>query len=129
MAEFQEVMRQYDRMCSHYEECAGCPFHKNVVWCIKKIGGKRYVNGNAKPAEELIMSWAAEHPEPVYPSWEEWLLSVGGGKEQTLEIRGYSGNTEVVDFETHVIALSEPIPAETAKRLGVKPKEGTEWEN
>ena len=109
MAEFQEVMRQYDRMCSHYEECAGCPFHRNVIWCIKKIGGKRYVNENARPAEEIIMAWAAEHPEPVYPTWTEYFRMIG-------VFPSWSGH-EILDA-TH-------IPAETAKKLGVEPKEVT----
>lgn len=128
MAEYSAVIKEAKRMCWHYTQGGNhdkCPMYPacNVSQC-RKIAFER-------PAdfEERIMAWAAEHPEPVYPSWDEWLLSVGGGKEQTYEVHGYSGNTEVVDFETQVIALNEPIPAETAKRLGVKPKEGTEWEN
>lgn len=108
MAEFQEVMRQYDRMCSHYEECADCPFHRNVIWCIKKIGGKRYVNENARPAEEIIMAWAAKHPEPVYPSYIEVF---GWGHEKTW--------AEIKDI------LANPIPADLAKKLNVDPKEVT----
>lgn len=126
MAEFQDVMKQWRRMCDKMREQGD--------WCqsaICPLGGKCQFPSttDSVTVEKIVMEWAAENPEPVYPSWDEWLLSVGGGKEQTYEVHGYSGNTEVVDFETQVIALNEPIPAETAKRLGVKPKEGTEWEN
>ena len=108
MAEFQEVMRQYDRMCSHYEECAGCPFHRNVIWCIKKIGGKRYVNENARPAEEIIMAWAAKHPEPVYPSY--------------IEVFGWAHKKTWAEIKD---ILANPIPADLAKKLNVDPKEVT----
>lgn len=112
MAEFQEVMRQYDRMCSHYEECAGCPFHRNVIWCIKKIGGKRYVNENARPAEEIIMAWAAEHPEPQYPTWIEFFLTLG------LSERDGDG------YRLRVEELNKPMDPGIAQELGVNPKEG-----
>ena len=108
MAEFQEVMRQYDRMCSHYEECAGCPFHRNVIWCIKKIGGKRYVNEHARPAEEIIMAWAAKHPEPVYPSY--------------IEVFGWAHKKTWAEIKD---ILANPIPADLAKKLNVDPKEVT----
>lgn len=55
----------------------------------------------------------------TYPTWAEWLLSVGGGKKRSFEIRGYEGNTEIYDNETVVVALNAPIPAELAKRFGV----------
>lgn len=72
MAEFSEVMRQWGRYCkgyteNHNDDCDGCPF---------KLNGScnSYAKDNAQYAEQIekhIMSWAAEHPEPVYPSWVE----------------------------------------------------------
>ena len=113
MAEFQEVMRQYDRMCSHYEECADCPFHRNVVWCIKKIGGKRYVNENARSAEELIMSWAAEHPERMKTTWGEYLCNIGLIPDCT-------------ESEDVVLRLfNNVIPTDIAQKLEIEPKEDT----
>ena len=114
MAEFQEVMRQYDRMCSHFEECADCPFHKNVIWCIKKIGGKRYVNENAKSAEKLIMDWAAEHPEPVYPTWYEVMAKFG-------VIDGLLGDKTLGEHVVDML-IKKRISADLAQKLGIEPK-------
>lgn len=78
-------------------------------------------------AETIITTWAAEHPEPVYPTWREWLIKLG-----------------IVSFETDFRALldtrpttlantvkayineegSKPIPADIAQKLGIEPKEG-----
>ena len=62
---------------------------------------------NTADIERKVMSWAAEHPEPVYPTWREWLseqgvLSAGGLWEKAFE----------------------PIPADIAEKLGIQPKEG-----
>lgn len=53
--------------------------------------------------EELVMSWAAENPEPVYPSWGTWLAAKFG--YDLCEI------------------MYEPIPADIAQKLGIEPKE------
>ena len=69
----------------------------------------------------------AESTVKTYPTWAEWLLSVGGGKQRSFEIRGYAGSTEIYDNETVVVALNDPIPAEFAKKLGAihqAPQEG-----
>jgi hypothetical protein len=26
--------------------------------------------------EKIVMSWAAEHPEPKYPTWMEYLFTI-----------------------------------------------------
>ena len=37
--------------------------------------GPIYESGNAEPdvIEREVMSWAAENPEPVYPTWYEFM--------------------------------------------------------
>lgn len=106
MAEFQEVMRQWGRYCkgyteSHNDDCDGCPFEINGS-C------NSYAKDNAQYAEQIekhIMSWAAEHPEPVYPTWAEYLMHV-------YQDVSYSR------------ILGETIPADIAQKLGIEPKEG-----
>lgn len=119
MAEFQEVMRQWVRarkatygINGEYEHLSNRVLNYWTDECIAQL-------------EKEVMQWAAEHPEPVYPTWAEWLLTVGGGVEKTFETGGYSGNTWVEDYETVVVALDSRIPADTAHMLGVKPKEET----
>lgn len=67
-----------------------------------------------KKFEELVMAWVAEHPEPVYPTWGEWLMSIG-------VINGVHphGATDALGN------LKKPIPADIAERLGIKPKDVT----
>lgn len=100
MAEWMEVMSQFDRMCSYYQrehECPmGCPMiGVNISQC-RKIAFE-YPDS----VEEIVMSWATKHPEPVYPTWEEWLTTLG-----------------VQSFNE----LSKPIPADIAEKLGIEPK-------
>ena len=111
MAEFKEVMRQWGRYCkgyteNHNDDCDGCPFEINGS-CTS------YAKDNAQRAEQIekrIMSWAAEHPEPVYPTWEQAIA----------EMYLRSGRTKY-----HNIAewkINEPIPADIAQKLGIEPK-------
>ena len=109
MAEFTEVCKQWRRMCDSfgdkacqsYRPCAEqCPVGANPV-----CGELREATpDDIQKFEWAVMAWAAEHPEPKYPSWEEYLCSIG--------FCSYN-------------SLSEPIPADIAQKLGLKPKEGT----
>ena len=62
--------------------------------------------------EKVITAWAAEHLEPVYPTWEEWLIMQGIIKE----------NPNGVGWP--MPKLFERIPADTAEKLGIQPNEG-----
>ena len=103
MVEFQEVMMQFDRMCLHNRHNNICPMGCDM----------RGINPNqcqkmafVRPAEfeRLVMKWAADHPEPVYPTWYEFLTNV------------YPTAWQII-AEKH-------IPADMAQKLGLKPKEG-----
>ena len=114
MAEFQEVMRQWGRYCKGYTEnhndgCIGCPFEINGS-C------NSYAKDNVQYAEQIekhIMSWAAEHPEPVYPTWWEYLTRI------------HAIFPAMGDFQKCVDDLATtPIPADIAQKLGIEPKGG-----
>ena len=100
MAEFSEVMKQLNRICTK-SDCTNCPMES--MGCCGNIGFHCSNPIKAERIEKIVMQWAAEHPEPKYPSWEEYLCSIGF----------WSYNS-----------LSKPIPADIAKRLGIEPKEG-----
>ena len=111
MAEFQEVMRQLNRMCSYYPNCkdSGCPL-------FGECGNIGSHSSNAKQSmriEERVMAWAAEHPEPVYPTWAEYLVGIG--------VIPHEIRLETADalMDTHLL---KPIPADIAKKLGIEPK-------
>lgn len=116
MAEFQKVMREWKRMCKSRGNIPD-----DFVGAESAL---LFAFDRPEEIERLVMEWAAEHPEPVYPTWAEWLLEIGGGEKKHIETGGYSGNTWVTDYETFVVALDSTIPDNTARMLGVKPKEG-----
>ena len=115
MAEFQDVMRQWVR--ARKATASSCEENVLSVYPLET-----YDDALIADIERNVMQWAADHPEPVYPTWAEWLLEVGGGVEKLFEAGGYSGNTYVADLETVVVAHNTQIPADTAHMLGVKPK-------
>lgn len=102
MAEFQEVMRQYQRMCKG-RECKNCPIGiSSIKDCFCRNG---YISelGHFEETEEIVMLWAAENPEPVYPTWGEYLHTLHN--------------------EPSSRELSKPIPDNIAQKLGLQPKE------
>lgn len=116
MAEFQEVMRQWERMCESIgvHDRIKCPLvHALDIPNCESCSESVFID----PAhtEEIVMSWAAEHPEPKYPTWWEWLSD-----------SGFVAKKVPPDFAFELIetGLVEPIPADVAEKLGIQPKEG-----
>lgn len=104
MAEFQEVLRQFDRMCKANAGCLNCPLHEpDGVSDRCSIGA--FVNDSER-IEREVMAWAAEH-SVVYPTWYRWLTMMGA----------------VTSSDDLWMDLQQPIPAEIAEKLGIKPKE------
>jgi hypothetical protein len=69
--------------------------------------------------EAAVMRWAAEHPEPVYPTWGEWLVAQDIITEYGRIECGGSGVCGVFTDKG-----GQPIPADIAQKLGIEPKEG-----
>jgi hypothetical protein len=102
MAKFQEVMKQWRRFCKSHSNCGECEFDG------KDICGQAHLSDVPYSDMELrIMAWAAEHPEPVYPAWRDWLRS-------QYPMMGPYTMTDI---------LEAPIPADIAQKLGIEPKE------
>lgn len=111
MAEYVEVIKQKKRMCNSTLCCKCDIFHlsgENIENC------PQFISNNPSKAEKIIMSWAAEHPEPVYPTWYEWLTSIGA---VTRKVKP--------DVASNLIetGLLDPIPANIAEKLGIISKE------
>lgn len=124
MAEFQEVARHWKRMCSRYwtiTSCHGCPIaeHEGAYEACSAY------ETDVVKMEELVMDWAAEHREPVYPTWEEWLLDNGVFEPDNVLINGkcrfYMEGKPVLNIPTKKIY--DRIPADIAEKLGLEPKE------
>ena len=118
MAEFQEVMAHFKRMCEYYQRKQECPMGcimsgMNRSQCMREAFEKPITT------EKTIMQWAAEHPEPVYPTWFEWL------EEQKILAAAKSEGTETIfDTVLPTPAMFDSIPADVAEALKIPPKEG-----
>lgn len=116
MAYFVQTMKDWKRMCNamgqedEYNACEKCGL--GLFGC-PAIYEKECDSVDWKHVEEVVTAWAAEHPEPVYPSWGEYL-------EKVIT----HGNCETV-ISFAVYAMQQPIPADIAQKLGIGPKEGS----
>ena len=86
-------------MCQHMDKEYGNSSCDNCPLCgcsaVYEMCGKE----NFASMERDISTWAAEHPV-VYPTWWDWFAAGG-------------------------LDPDDPIPADTAQKLGIEPKEGT----
>ena len=104
MAEFIEVARAKRRMCNaHKKKCSECKLQGNC----SLLNVFAYNDNEVKKLENEVISWAAEHPEPVYPTWGQYF-------------RRYYGLEYCKGHEM----LLENIPADIAQKLGIELKEG-----
>ena len=106
MAEFSEVIKQFKRMCNngHCATATGCPMYPscNIGQC-RRIAFER-----PSDFEQRVMSWAAENPEPQYPTWYRWLIMMNA----------------IGSVEDLFSDLQREIPAVIAQQLGIEPEEG-----
>ena len=111
MAEFTSAMHEWARMCNaHTDNCQSCPLNGNP-FCEKEIFD--LTPSVIKKAEQIIMAWAEEHPEPVYETWYEWLKDNG--------LTFHDAESSWIGFTERI---HHPIPADIAEKLGIEPKEG-----
>ena len=134
MAEFTEIVKQAHRMCESYDnECdTSCPLGRanepagmKLCECIGFTDPE-----SAKEIEKRVLAWAAEHPEQVYPSWDEAWKNLFPGAKKAPCPRAFFGCECMVDIGCTECG-SRPIPAEIAEKLGIlagklgiRPKEG-----
>lgn len=134
MTHFSQVMHDWKRMCdkmdkTHGEEaCSYCPiFHTDTIaGCCDAIYEDLAANIDWDKVASIVEAWATEHPEPVYPTWAEWLIEQGLAEHKTVFSHEYHADAlYVTDFDTALNkAVHKPIPANIAEKLGLKPKEG-----
>lgn len=81
MVEFLEVMKQWQRMCKELRKCIVCPVNDYTNGSGYACGISKSMSAdNLADFERTIMTWAAEHPEPRWPSWNEaWRQLFPGG--------------------------------------------------
>ena len=107
MAEWMEVMNQSNRMCWHYQrkrECPmGCPMNGLNISQCRKVAFEQ-----PEVTEKTVMDWAEEHPELIYPTCGEWLMSIG-------VINGVHPHGAIDALGN----LKQPIPVDIAENLGI----------
>ena len=118
MADFVQVMKDWRRMCSTIQSenkktpfeswCHNCPIEQ---FCVIDTEINDLTDNVFRVIDERIQSWAAEHPEPVYPTMAKYLEQFG------ITIR--RDGTVQADF----FKANEPMSETLAKKLGVEPKE------
>ena len=122
MAEFVTVMSEFMRLCDSFKYCEGCPVDQAGFSCDCDHQG--YSKTGAAELEHIIMTWAAEHPEPVYPLWGEWLTSIGAARRVPTGIPFQLVNGDIVDPPYEIeVNLYDHIPADIVEKLGIPPKE------
>ena len=123
MAQFSEVMRQARRMCEAFRDgnCSKCPIgNANVLECGITVTSEM----DCEEVERRVMQWAVEHPEPVYPTWREWQNSTfPDAGRYIMPCEFESKNRFKCKEKTCYQCVTEPIPADIAEKLGIKPKE------
>ena len=122
MLDFVQTMKNWRRMCKHYSDesmkngqlsCADmCPLGTNTACGVIEDA----LDSDIEDMAKAIAQWVEEHPEPVYPTWAEWLTDVGA-------------IPKVISWDEPLVeavydALQKPIPADIAEKLGIEPKEG-----
>ena len=124
MSEFTEVMRQAKRMCETFSDghCSECPIgDANALECGITVTSEM----DCKEVERRVMQWAAKHPEPVYPTWDEWQDSVFPDAEIDITPCTFGSRDRLNCFleKTCSTCKEQQIPADIAEKLGIKPKE------
>lgn len=128
MADFQEVMKQARRLCKESGDCHCCPLYDLVEELVDCpfLAGKL----DAKTIEETVTKWAAEHPELRYPSWEEWWRREFPDADNAISPCTFGLRERFACFGNGCeTCRAQPIPADIAEKLGIKPIGGETDEN
>ena len=121
MSEFTDVMRQARRMCKAQEDCESC-----LIWNPDKFFCKidTTCQSDDSVIESIVMQWAAEHPEPVYPTWREWQNSTFKDAHKHIAPCTFGSRDRFkCEGKTCYVCMDQQIPADIAEKLGIKPKE------
>lgn len=120
MSDFVQVMKDWRRLCRTqaklygYNACKGCLLED----CGCPVIYDNNVDTNYSAIERKVSDWAADHPEIKYPTWSEWFIEKG-----ILPDGYYHATNDLYLLNILEKAMQTQISADTAQKLGVKPKE------
>lgn len=125
MAEFYEVMKQAKRMCRSFgAACDGCKLHwfDGETLCLLSGTPQTWHDSKMQDAERIVMDWAEKHPEPRYPTWEEWHKTNFPDARPNICPNYFMSNKPLGTCAVSCKKCANtPIPADIAKKLGIKP--------
>lgn len=100
MAEYNKVMKEYNRMCDYYKlDCRECP--------LCNVNCEYVLHDEAEKSESIIMKWAREHP-PIYPT-------IGEVVEEICRLMNINPKTNLNTI------YDEHLTKEAADRFNIKP--------
>ena len=126
MSNFVQTMKDWRRLCramatEHPNDmCDHCPLlhiSPDERGCDAIYADEFADNVDWSKLEQLVKKWAAEHPV-VYPTWGEWFIEKG-----ILPDGYYHATNDLYLLNILEKAMQTQISADTAQKLGVKPKE------
>ena len=127
MAEWKEIIHNIKRVCEYNNgECSTCRFGTEAC-----PNNSRFDIRDEECFDEFaekVMVWTKEHPEPFYPTWGEWLQDLGLIEKRRGNFTNYGPGqiyTETRDVDILTYKGYQPIPADFAKKLEIKPKENS----
>jgi hypothetical protein len=116
-------------MCAQQNNsCEGCSLYDDGIECPVEGPPEGWKLNMLAEYERIVMDWAAKNPEPRYPSWIEWQ----GANFQMAERAICAAHfMDAGDAGCYVNGRcdkcrEQPIPADIAEKLGIKPIGGTE---
>lgn len=123
MAEFVEVMRQAYRMCNA-RSCSDCPMcNMKILDGCELVLGEYYADEELLKIEQTVIQWMKEHPEPQYPTWKEWQRENFPDAPMDIEPCSFADSKHLDCQHDCNTCMHRPIPADIAKKLGIRPKE------
>ena len=102
--------------------CDKCPAYKlrsaNGVCLVRRIAKV----DNCEEQIEGLRAWAAEHPVPRYPTWNEWQHSMFPDASEKMIPCSFASMDKFgcAGFRCKE-CREQPIPADIADKLGIKP--------
>ena len=137
MAEFVQTMKDWRRMCKVYtvfkHECEGCPLENIAEHACGAIFEPEFADVvDWAELKKIVDEWAADHPEPKYPTWAKVLAELDIVIVETAvrpnACAFYENSTtntacQYVQRVTTRPNFYRPIPADIAEKLGIKPRE------
>ena len=118
--EICDFLKSWKRMCKAMTEmngCEDCQIVRNTH--SARCGDMPCEMNDVESIVREVEKWAAEHPEPAYPTWEEWLREM----DVVESVQSYLSNQKILTILTNNV--KNPIPADIAQKLGIEPKEVT----